>query len=365
MKKLLVVFLGFLCVLSACQKGPKPKDSLIAAGNAIRNCDVNNIDKYIDISSLISNAIDVAAKQEIKELPKDKIMGLTAMKAIIIPIAKQYVLEGIRQLSESEYKEYLKLIKVKKYEILDNKDGVASARVIFDYEDAKKYALEKNLIPEEAKQYMQNTETPAFILKMKQNGDYWQIAEISNLDELIKKYAPLYEEQMKEAKAKRQQVQEEKFRKWEEENIKKSQEEYAKFKRENDQRRAKMIDEELASKKQEFFEHSKLIRLITDSQRRYYKKNGKYTDNFNNLDFDFNNVNNILSKGSSSFTTIDLVTYIIDKEKVTETSPQKYTIELYYSEGKLICQDNNNGSCIKIGAANIMFNFYPAPGKIR
>ncbi len=350
MKKLFMLFVSVICILSACHRGPNPKESLVAAGNALQNFDADVVDKYIDISSIINGAIDVAAKQDIKGLSKEEIMGMTAAKMIIVPIAKQFILEGIKQAANSEYKDYIKMVKVKSYEILSNKDGIASAKVTFNFEDAKKYALDKNLVPEDAKPYMENTET-TLILKMKQNGEYWQITEITNLDELIKKYAPLYEEKMKEAKEKRQREQEEKFRQWEQQN----------------EERIKQQNKELnySQKKDEFWKHTELMRLITDSQRRYYKLNGKYTDDFNNLDFNLNNIKDILSKGSSSFTTKDLVTYVIDKEKVTETKPQKYTLELYYSKGKLTCKDNFDGSCREIGASNVYFNFYPASGKIK
>ena len=186
MKRLFIVFLGVICIFSACNRGPNPKDSLIATGNALQNFDANNVDKYIDLTSVINGAIDVVAKQEINAISKDEIMGITAAKVIIVPIAKQFVLEGIKQLSSSEYKDYIKLIKVKKYEILNNKDGIASAKVTFNFEDAKKYALDKNLVPENAKSYMQDSET-TLILQMKQNGEYWQITEVANLEELIKK----------------------------------------------------------------------------------------------------------------------------------------------------------------------------------
>ncbi|MBQ2313123.1 MAG: hypothetical protein II183_03060, partial [Elusimicrobiaceae bacterium] len=111
MKKLLVVFLSVLCVLTACKKGPNPKDSLIATGNALQNFDANAVEKYIDISSVINGAIDVAAKQEINGISKDEIMSITAAKIMIVPFVKQVVLEGIKQLGNSEYKDYVKLIK--------------------------------------------------------------------------------------------------------------------------------------------------------------------------------------------------------------------------------------------------------------
>lgn len=205
MKKLLVVFLSVLCVLAACQKSPNPKESLIATGNALQNCDVDNIDRYIDISAILNNAIDVVARQDIQGLSKEEIVGLTAAKVIIVPIAKQFILEGVRELSNSEYKDYAKMIKVKQYEILENKNGIASAKVILDNQEAIKYALDKNLVPEEAKPYIADPET-VFMLKMKQSGEYWQIIEITNLEEIIKKYAPLYEEQIAKEKAEEEQA---------------------------------------------------------------------------------------------------------------------------------------------------------------
>jgi len=303
MKKLFVIFASLICLISACNRGPNPKDSLIVAGNALQNCDANEVDKYIDITSIINNAIDVVAKQEISEFPKEELMQLTAMKVIIVPMIKQYVLEGIKELGQSEYKDYIKMIKVKRYEILSNKDGVASAKVVFDFEDLKNYAKEKNLIPEEAKAYMIDRETPPLILKMKQNGDYWQIVEISNLEELIAEYESIHKEAEAKAKA----------------------------------------EEELKAP-------LRIISIIHSAQQRHYLAKDEYTNNFYNLDVDFVTDNGSPAQGSS-FTNKGVTYSIKDPRKVTAhvTKPQEYTLERYYYDGKTVCQDNGNGMCKKIG----------------
>ena len=302
MKKLLVMFVSVICILSACQRGPNPKDSLIATGNALQNCDANNVDKYIDLSSLMSNAIDTLAKQEIKELPKDEVMGLAAMKMLIIPIAKQYALEGIRQLANSEYKEYPKLIKVTEYKILSNKDGIASAKVVLNFEEAKKFAAEKNLIPPEAKPYMDNTET-TLVLQMKQNGDYWQITEITNLGELVAKYAPLYEEQKKKAEAEKQ------------------------------------VREALVT-----------ANIICKSQLRYNLQTGKLVNDFAAFDIDFKEDNGQFAKGPSF--NKKGVTYELAESKVIVhgTKPGEYTIEKEcIGDNNTVCQDNGAGICKTVG----------------
>ena len=304
MKKLLVVFLGVLCVLSACNKGPNPKDSLIAAGKAIQNCDADNIDRYVDLSSVINGAIDVVARHDIKELPKDKIMGLTAMKVIIVPVIKEYILKGVKDFSnsDSEYKQYLKMIKVKEYKILDNKDGIASAKVVLNYDDAKKYLLEKNLLPEEAKQYMQNAETPTFIFKMKQSGDHWQITEISNLDEIIKKYAPLYEEKMKEAKKNKD---------------------------------SKGLKGALS-----------LANTICFSQQRYFLVNNVYTNNFEDLDIDFVDDSGEPVNGSSFVSKG--VNFSITNEGEIIMEGQNYTIKKECFSSMVTCQDEDDSICSEV-----------------
>ncbi|MCR5504998.1 MAG: hypothetical protein K6E94_05570 [Elusimicrobiaceae bacterium] len=405
MKKLFVVLVSVMCVFSACNKGPNPKDSLIAVGKALQDCDADSVDKYIDISSIISNAIDVAARQEIKELPKEQIMGLTAGKMMIVPIAKQFVLEGLRQLSNSEHKEEIKLIKVKEYEILENKDGIASAKVTFDFEDAKKYALDKNLIPEEDKSYL-STEAVPLVLKMKQTGDHWQITEIANLDKIIKKYAPLYMEKQKQQQEKMRQAQEEWSRQQEErmKQWEQNQEERREmYKQEHEKRmamleqeremrikaqeeRLKMFNEqlqrdnekraqeqrmqleefkkqaanrppsklteaqkmEILEKNRRNFERLKLTNLIMTSQNTYRKTNGTYTDDLNKLNLNFKDIEGIVSKNTSSFTTKDGVIYSIDKEKAVANKPQAYIIEQYYN-GVIVCKDDGLGTCAEMG----------------
>ncbi len=302
MKKLLVVFISVLCVLTACNRGPNPKHSLIAAGNAIQNFDANAVDKYIDISSIINSAIDVAAKQEVKGISKEEIMGMTAAKMIIVPIAKQFILEGIRQAANSEYKEYVKLVKVKEYKILSNKEGIATAKVTFNFEDAKQFALDKNLVPEETKPYMEDTET-TLMLKMQQNGEYWQITEITNLDELMKKYAPLYEEQ----------------------------------KRQSD------LDKAIA-------EAFTTVNIICQYQSIYYLGHGKVSDRFADFEIDFVEDDGKIAQNSSFIK--DGVAYVLSKNKIIAYGPKEseYTLEkdcILNSDIK--CKDNGNGMCKRVG----------------
>jgi len=303
MKKLLVVLVSVLCLLSACQKGPNPKESLVAAGNALHNCDADNIDKYIDLTALVSNIIDYVATKEISGVEKDQIMELSAAKMIIVPLAKQYILSGIRTLGKSEeYKGYIDLVKVKKYEILSNKDGVASAKVTLDFEEAKKYATEKGLVTDEVKPFM-DIELPSLVLKMKLDGDYWKIVDITNLDEIASTYEKVY----KQVEAKQK----------EEETIR---------------------------------EPLSLIGTISSSQQRYYLAYDAYTNSLDKLDVEFSNADGSLATGSS-FTTDTGSTYTIHEEKVTAhiTKPKEYYLERYYDSGKVNCRDNNNGMCKKLG----------------
>lgn len=302
MKKLFVVFVSVLCVLSACHKGPNPKESLIAAGNALHDCDADKIDKYIDLTGIISNIIDYAVKKDISGVEKNQIMEMAAAKMIIVPIVKQYILSGIRTLEKSEYKEYMDLIKVKKYEILSNKDGIASAKVTLDFEEGKKYALEKNLIPSEAQPFM-DTQTPPLVLKMKQDGDYWKIVDITNLDEIVSVYEKLYKEF--QAKEKEKEAEQEPLR---------------------------------------------IMGAILSAEQRHYLAFDSYTEDFDKLDLDFPTGDGTSAKGPS-FKTNKGDTYTIDKEKVSAhiIAPKEYYLERYYSTGKISCKDNNNGMCLKLG----------------
>ena len=301
MKKLFVVLAGILCILSACQKGPNPKDSLVAAGKALQNCDADNVDKYIDLTSIMSSAIDFAAKQEINAIPKEQIMGLTVMKAVILPVAKEYILEAIREYGKNENKEYSQLVKVKKYEILSNKDGIASAKVIFDFSAAKEYAQEKGLLPEEVKPYLEDTER-TLILKMKQNGEYWQITEISNLDEIFAKYAPLYEENLKKQKI-----------------------------------------------KQGLYEALMTANMICKAQVRYHLQTGQLISDFSTFDIDFRGDDGAVAQGGVYVKKE--VTYTLDGSKVVArgVQPAEYTIEKDCISNETVCNDNGKGICEQIG----------------
>ena len=279
MKKLLVLFISVLCVLSACQKGPNPKDSLIAAGKALQTYDADNVDKYIDITSIMSSAVDFAAKQNLEGLPKEQIMGLTVMKAIMLPIAKQYILEAIREMGKSDNKEYAQLVKVKKYEILSNKDGIASAKVVIDSAEAKKYIQEKGLLPKDFESYIDEGEH-TLVLKMKQNGDYWQITEITNLDELFAKYAPVYKKHYE---------------------------------------RQKML--------QDLYGVVFTSSMICKAQKRYNSQTGKFINDFSSFDIDFRDDNNAIAQGPVYVKKG--VTYSLEGGKVIArgTQPEEYTIE--------------------------------------
>lgn len=302
MKKLLVVFVGVLCLLTACQKGPNPKESLVAAGNALQSCDADNIEKYIDLTDLISNIIDYVATKEISGVEKEQIMELSAAKMIIVPLAKQYILSGIRTLNKSEeYKGYMDLVKVKKYEILSNKDGVATAKVTLDFEEAKKYADEKGLINEDIRPFM-DIKIPDLVLKMKLDGDHWKIVDITNLDEIVSVYEKVYKQY--EAKQK------------EEESIR---------------------------------EPLSLMGTISGAEQRYYLAHDVFTNEFDKLDLDFTNADGTSAKGSSLKTSS--ATYTIHEEKVTArvSKPKEFYLERYYMDGKTNCRDNDNGMCKKLG----------------
>ena len=303
MKKLLLVFVGVLCLLSACQKGPNPKESLVAAGNALHNCDADNIEKYIDLTDLISNIIDYIATKDIAGVEKEQLMELSAAKMIIVPLAKQYILSGIRTLNKSEeYKGYMDLIKVKKYDILSNKDGIATAKIALDLEEAKKYADEKGLINEDIRPFM-DIKIPDLVLKMKLDGDHWKIVDITNLDEITSVYEQVYKQY--EAKQK------------EEESMR---------------------------------EPLMMMGTISAAQQRHYLAKDAFTNNFENLDLDFQDRSGNMAKGSS-FTTENGTTYTIYEEKVTArvSKPKEFYLERYYMDGKTNCRDNDNGMCKKLG----------------
>ena len=298
MKKLFVVFLSVLCVLSACNRGPNPKESLIAAGNAIVNYDTDNIDKYIDLTSVINDMIDVVSKQNIKDMPEFDIKQMVAMKAIFVPIVKQYMLGMYKELEKSEYSNYVKSIKVKEYKILNNKDGIASAEVKFDFSELA------NLLPSESTKSL-NKEVD-LVFEMKQKGDYWQIVRISNLSEKMDKYKDVIEKQIQQRKA-----------------------------------------------EQELKEPFNMVETICQAQKIYRLQNGVFAENFENLNIGFkDNSGRPLIATGTSFANKGVIYMITTDGKIEAhiTETEEYSLEKdCANNGKTICKDSDNGICKKIG----------------
>ena len=298
MKKLFVVFVSVLCILSACHRGPNPKDSLIAAGNAIVNYDTDNIDKYVDLTSVINDMIDVVSKQNIQDMPEFDIKQMVAMKAIFVPIVKQYMLGMYKELEKSEYSNYVKSIKVKEYKILNNKDGIASAEVKFDFSELA------NLLPSESTKSL-NKEVN-LVFEMKQKGDYWQIVKISNLSEKMDKYKDVIEKQIQQRKA-----------------------------------------------EQELKEPFNMVETICQAQKIYRLQNGVFAENFENLNIGFkDNSGKPLIATGNSFANKGVIYTITNDGKIEAhiTEPKEYSLEKdCANNGKTICKDNDNSICKKIG----------------
>lgn len=299
MKRLFIVFLGVLCVLSACNRGPNPKDSLVAAGNAIVNYDTDNIDKYVDLTSIINDLIDVVSKQDIKEMPEFDVKQMVAMKAIFVPMIKQYILGMYKELENSEYSNYVKAIKVQSYKILSNKDGVATAEVKFDLSDLE------SLLPQSDSSKNLNKEID-MVFEMKQRGDHWQIVKIANLDEKMDKYKSVFEEQIQARK------------------------------------------EEQALK-----EPRNTVETMCQAQKVHYIQNGVYATDFANLNMRFqDNAGNPVMANGRTFTNKGATYMIANNGKVSAVvkAPKPYSLEKDCANNmKIVCRDNGNGTCKQIG----------------
>ena len=181
MKKLFVLFVCVVCVLAACQRGPKPEESLVAAGKAISTLDVDNIDKYIDVTSILKNAFEVIKQKNIEDLPED-----FDNVSMYIPMAEPFLFSAIKEAKEKPeltvaFTGYVNMIKVQEYKIISNKNGVAKASVTIDVGDVIK------LLPEEEIKDFDIKPQNTFIFEMKQKEDYWEIVSLDNLGELIDK----------------------------------------------------------------------------------------------------------------------------------------------------------------------------------
>lgn len=174
------------------------------------------------------------------------------------------------------------------------------------------------------------------------------------------------EENIKEAKKKIKEEQEEYIRQWEE-KWKKQEEELAKIQlssiKENELTEEKKLD--ILEKNKKLFKNTKLLSLIADCQRKYHSKNGRYALDFNELNFNLDNIDGVVSKERSRFTTEEGVIYTMDSTRITAiaTKSKYYFIEKYYN-GTTNCQDNGNGSCAEMGLKSISNPTYKDVNKI-
>ena len=302
MKKLFAVLASVMFILSACQKGPKPEESLVAAGNAVVNLDVENIDKYIDITSILKNALEVVKQKDIG-LDKEDM----EQWAISIPMAEPYLFKLITELKKEEpqiaimVSGYIKMLKVSKYEIISNKKGVAKAKVTIDISDLTK------LFSREASELNIKDNEINLVFEMKQKDTYWEIVSLANLEELISGFV------LKEY--------------------------------------SKSVEKARAS------EALSLFGAIAGAEQRYYLVRDKYTNNFDDLDLEFqdefgNTVSNtstlktknfeITLKGSGQNNWV---------EAVRRSDTHKYIMAKKYDTGRISCVQEDGGTdfCRSVG----------------
>jgi len=311
MKKLLVLFVCAVC-LAACQRGPKPEESLVAAGNAISNLDVDNIDKYIDITSILKNAFEVIKQKNIEDLPED-----FDSISMYIPMAEPFILSAIKEVKESHeltasFTGYVKMIKVPEYKIISNENGIAKASVTIDVEELIKLLPEERLLIERNEIPTRNT----LIFEMRQKGDYWEIVSLANLGELIDKVT-------------------------------------------TSKRYLQGVEKSRAA------EVLSLFGAITGSQQRYYLVRDHYTQAFADLDLDFTDVNNESVTGNIFNTKNFTVSLIGDPDDDTTAAVKavrngnKYQYELCrnYNSGKIQCGGiDGEEICPLFGNFNIVEN---------
>ena len=168
------------------------------------------------------------------------------------------------------------------------------------------------------------------------------------------------EENIKEAKKKIKEEQEEYISQWEE-KWKKQEEELAKIQlssiKENELTEEKKLD--ILEKNKKLFKNTKLLSLIADCQRKYHSKNGRYALDFNELNFNLDNIDGVVSKERFRFTTEEGVIYTMDSTRITAiaTKSKFYFLEKYYN-GTTNCKDNGNGSCAEMGLRSMPMSEY-------
>ena len=302
MRKLFAVLASVMFVLSACQKGPKPEESLVAAGNAVVNLDVENIDKYIDITSILKNALEVIKQKDI-DLDKEDMEKWS----ISIPMVEPYLFGIITELKKEEpqvaiiVSGYIKMIKVSKYEIISNKKGVAKAKVTIDISDLKK------LFAKEAAELNIKDNEINLVFEMKQKDTYWEIVSLENLGELISGYIA---------------------------------KEYS-----------KSVEKSRAA------EALSLFGAIAGAEQRHYLMKDKYTNNFADLDLDFQDESGSIVDNTSVFKTKNFQITLKGSgqnnwvEAVRRSDTHKYTMAKKYDTGRISCVQEDGGTdfCRSVG----------------
>jgi len=214
MKKLVVgLIVAFLIILSAggvyyWQYTKSPKYSLLQAKNAFEQHDLNNFEKYVDVegvtNSLIDQLLEISTE---KEQPRDEWeqLGETLDKGLVALLKPQ--------LSKLARQQIAKLVETGK---LEEQQRTKSEEPDFPLSDIwNKVGGEKarfqgiEYIKKEGKiayiglkffHKVYNTEL-ILQLKMRDKGGYWQVAELSNFADYMKKLDELETKRINELNA--------------------------------------------------------------------------------------------------------------------------------------------------------------------
>ncbi len=174
-----------------------PKYSLLQAKEAVQNHNMQEFEKYVDVSSLTSSLVDQVAQQQ--SFISTLVPGLGVAKG-----ALNYLKPALAKAAHSEVRHYVETGEISKEARQGRKPVLSLAaiagKIISDSSEFKgisyvKESGETALVGLEFTQPKYDT-TMVLEIKMLDKGDYWQATELTNTGLLLRHVARLEKQRM-------------------------------------------------------------------------------------------------------------------------------------------------------------------------
>ncbi len=188
-----------------------PRYSLWQAVKAVKQHDLASFEKYVDVEGMTSNLIDQMlklgsdkgkVKDEWGQLGEVFAKGLVAfLKPQLVKIAKQQISDYIEKGKFEEKKEGTKTEGIK-FSLSDIWSKTRSEKK--NFHGIKYVKREGKIVYIGLKLFQEEYNTTLILdLKMRNRGNYWQVAELSNLSEFINEINKLEAEHEKKNQKKK------------------------------------------------------------------------------------------------------------------------------------------------------------------